>query len=224
MLEIEEKDLETVLKEKTPKITSRKFPFETLFALAVFISSTVENWNGRTALKIFNCTLLFAYAVYFVVLMVIYIKSNYTYVDLFQDIEKKANGKKIHDFSLIVIKCNNKYLLRYDKRWKSYLFPYKNTNKDNDPEVIKEVLAKTYGIKDAEIKTKEDTIEKWSFSAQETKTYHHTFYFVDVPDADFKKTKYNDEKYKWFTVDQMKRNKRMKKTNSETLTFVFENF
>lgn len=124
-----------------------------------------------------------------------------------------------HRFTLAVIKDKNHYLLKYDKRWRSWLFPY--TKADTD-EAFFDFLRHEVGIEPVEITKRTETdVTKESVSAGMTKTYHHTFCQVSFTGrTDKKKYVFDGTKYKWFTFDQMKQNKRIMDTNSETVDYV----
>lgn len=138
---------------------------------------------------------------------------------------------QVRNFSLLVLKDNSnthkdKFLLRYDKRWKCFLFPYRKTHTENDFEYILDYLTKTLSLNNVKIvDTKIDDVEKYSVSDEIKKTYHHTFYLIEFDACNFKNTvKLNGEKYKWFSIDEMKRNKEIELKNSETVDFVERTF
>ena len=74
----------------------------------------------------------------------------------------------IHNYSLIIIKYKNKYLLYDDQRWKCKLFiNYKTVNKDNEQHLINSRKYITSKIQ-----------RKYSISHNEYRTYNHSLYLV----------------------------------------------
>ena len=130
---------------------------------------------------------------------------------------------KPHRFTLAVIKNENSFLLKYDERWRAWLFPY--TKADNQ-ESFFDFLRYEVGIEPQEVtKQTETDVTKESVSAGMTKTYHHTFCQVSFTgNTDKKQYSFAGTKYRWFTIDQMKQDRRIKETNSETVSYVEENF
>lgn len=146
--------------------------------------------------------------------------NHYSIETLFREICACNNN---HRFTLAVIKDRNRFLLKYDKRWRSWLFPY--TKADNQ-ESFFDFLRYEVGIEPLEvIKQTEIDVTKESVSAGMTKTYHHTFCQVSFNGrTDRKQYSFAGTKYRWFTIDQMKQNRRIKNTNSETYEYVETRF
>lgn len=158
--------------------------------------------------------------------------SNYSVDAFYKDICSVA--EKNHNFSLLILKDNSglfpaSYILNYEKRWKCFLFPFIRTNINDDKKSVENYLKEVFLIDDFEIeKIKEQDLTKYSVSANSEKTYHHTFYFISFNATKSKLNKrsfyLNRQKYKWFTISEMKQNKRIKDFNSETVNFVENNF
>ena len=87
----------------------------------------------------------------------------------------------IHNYSLIIIKYKNKYLLYDDQRWKCKLFiNYKTVNKDNEQHLIN-FISKDLEINTSLISRKYITSKiqrKYSISYNEYRTYNHSLYLV----------------------------------------------
>jgi len=104
--------------------------------------------------------------------------------------------------------------------------PYRETHEENDEKFIQDYVQNVLCLEDFSIlQKKEDDIEKFSVSDQMTKKYHHTFYFIEFDASKLKeKMKINDDEFKWFSIDQMKRTKSIESKNSETIRFIAKNF
>lgn len=87
----------------------------------------------------------------------------------------------IHNYSLIIIKYKNKYLLYDDQRWKCKLFiNYKTVNKDNEQHLIN-FISKDLEINTSLISRKYITSKiqrKYSISHNEYRTYNHSLYLI----------------------------------------------
>lgn len=229
-MEIDESDLIELLNKKNKANESKRFPFESIIGFAVYLLSMLTSnfFKSFLWLKIFVYIFSFIYTSYISYLLIRFNKKTYSDKELIKDI-KRSN--QIRNFSLLVLKDNSnthkdKFLLRYDKRWKCFLFPYKKTHTENDYNNIFNHITSNLSLKDAKIiEIKIDDIEKYSVSDEIKKTYHHTFYLIEFNASNLKKTiKINGEKYKWFSIDEMKRNRNIELKNSETVDFVEKNF
>ena len=132
------------------------------------------------------------------------------------------------DFSILLIKdSRGRYLLKKDKRWKTFLFPYSRT-KDDDIQGIKNFAKETLNLSPIEvISSKEEDFTKRSVSANMTKTYHHIFYYCSFNIEQLPKKdsfKINGTVYKWFSFDDMKFNKDIWNKNNDNIVFVEKNF
>ena len=173
-----------------------------------------------TYAKVFGIALLAFYLLLFI--WTIYY-SRYSLEAFYADITKCSDD---HKFSLVILKDNqNRFLLKYDKRWKTYLFPYLRTTAENEKSVLNFVI-KNIGFQAKRIiKELEKEETKHSVSNNMTKTYHHTFCEIEVEPFEKKNVfKFNGSKFKWFSFDEMKCDKKIMERNAETVKFVEENF
>ena len=132
--------------------------------------------------------------------------------------------------AIIVIKNEDgQYLQYYDNRWSSLLFPNcklnENFNNQNIIEYISSKLEITKEIIECEY-IGEKTHTKFSESAQKNKEYEHYFYNVNIKEQPInmksKEFYINDEKYIWCSYNELEKNERVQKTNSDILNFVKE--
>lgn len=121
--------------------------------------------------------------------------------------------------AVALIKKDNKYLQYYDNRWDSYLFVnYKMLDnfKDNDLKKYIDTLLMT----NCEVKYITDIVHtKYSVSHKTMKEYHHYFYSVNC-NINSNNFKINDIEYKWFTMEELKNNKRIMEVNSDIVSIV----
>ncbi|MDO4996683.1 MAG: hypothetical protein Q4E69_05845, partial [Bacilli bacterium] len=115
------------------------------------------------------------------------------------------------------IKNNNKYLQYYDKRWDSLLFiNMKLYGEFTDKDIInyventldKKVIKCTF--------IKNIIHSKYSVSHKEVREYNHYFYLVNLDNYDFL------DNYKFFSIDELKNNKRIMEVNSDIVSFIEE--
>lgn len=129
-----------------------------------------------------------------------------------------------HEFLLVTITNSLKgYLLRYDERWKCWLFPYIRgaaANKENVDRYVTELCQQ-------EIETQYMTTEvhcKYSVSDQCYKRYRHKLYRMPLEKlpAHMEKDSFvvNGEMYCWMTIDEMEKNDGIMTKNSEVIAFV----
>ena len=126
----------------------------------------------------------------------------------------------IHNYSLIIIKYKNKYLLYDDQRWKCKLFiNYKTVNKDNEQHLIN-FISKNLEIDISLISYKYITSKiqiKYSISHNEYKTYNHSLYLVTLSflqtiiiNNDFI---IKNKHYYWMTMNMISNDKSIKEKN-----------
>lgn len=188
-------------------------------AMLSFIISVI--FSGIQTAGIVTQSLVALTAVGYVAVFVWSIYHNrYSVETLFREICSCNND---HRFTLAVIKDRNRFLLKYDRRWRSWLFPY--TKADNQ-ESFFGFLRYEVGIEPLEvIKQTETDVTKESVSAGMTKTYHHTFSQISFSGkTDRKQYSFAGTKYRWFSIDEMKQNRRIVDTNSETVAYVEQHF
>ena len=124
MIQIEDERLMKLLESKKKHIKTKEYMLSTILSLVSFITSLSFSafWKGSTSIKVIIgiCSII-----YLVVFICSIYGSNYSPEALYRDIYSTS---KIHNFSLIIIKNNRgEYLLKYNKRWKCYLFPFIKT-------------------------------------------------------------------------------------------------
>ncbi len=245
-MQIEESELKELLDKKDKSVENRRFPIEAILGLLGFLLSAfmANIFSMSLWLKILVWAFSLCYAVYAFYLLSRFFKSQYSTKDFIRELK---DSKRIRKFSLLVLKDSSgtfkdSFLLRYDRRWKCFLLPYRQTHDSDDEKFILDYAENTLLLKNAEISSvKADDIEKFSVSDRMTKSYHHTFYLINFDAAgtfsdisDFKNRRkrkcnrrtflINQEKFKWFTIDEMKRNKSIESKNSETVDFLARNF
>lgn len=146
--------------------------------------------------------------------------NRYSIETLFREICACNND---HRFTLAVLKDKGRFLLKYDRRWRTWLFPY--TKADTDSSVLDFVRYGTGLAPSGIVRQEETDVTKHSVSAGMTKTYHHTFCEVAFTgDTSRRKFRFAGEKYKWFSIGDMKLDRRIMDTNSETVDFVERHF
>lgn len=132
--------------------------------------------------------------------------------------------------AIIVIKnSQDEYLQYFDEKWNSYLFMNcKMQNKDDKDEIIRKIneslLINSKCIKCEFIGEK--THKKFSKSAKIEKEYVHYFYSIDLSNEiekfNEKEFEILNRKYKWFSFDELHKDERIKKVNSDILSYVKE--
>lgn len=132
--------------------------------------------------------------------------------------------------AIIVIKnSQDEYLQYFDEKWNSYLFMNcKMQNKDDKDKIIRKIneslLINSKCIKCEFIGEK--THKKFSESAKIEKEYVHYFYRIDLSNEiekfNEKEFEILNRKYKWFSFDELHKDERIKKVNSDILSYVKE--
>lgn len=183
------------------------------------------------------CIVLLLCGIY---LLVHSLRNRYTAENLFSEICEIDHSVE-HAFNLVLIneetaKKDGKYLLYKNYRWKCFHFlsyKVKRTPYDTDYEKreIVNSIQNDVGIIESEILEIQfigDLIDKkFSEGDKIYKKFHFYLYGV-ITNHKFKKTifkktssfRYNGKKYKWYSIDQMYKNNRMKKTNKKVLDYV----
>lgn len=115
------------------------------------------------------------------------------------------NSEHIH--SIIIIKEDNKYLNYYDKNWDMYLFP--NLKGNNIKEIENKFQTKNVKF------LFDKTHEKYSVKHKENRIYHH--YFYEIKNADI-----NVDDGKFFTLNELLSNPKIKKYNNDIISFIDE--
>lgn len=220
-MEIDVRQLRDLIDKRKKYINPRSFPWETLFSFLVFSVSIFGIYAlNNLVWFIISLCVDFIYLLWLIYSIVQFCKYKYSPENLFDDI--CSLSKREHSFSLLVIKNGNEYLMKYDRRWKCYLLPYYSTKNEDDEGFIKTEANGIVGEAKF-INSKKDIVTKFSYSDNMEKTYNHTFYFFSS-DKLKKKFKINSSKYKWYTEDELKLDKKIQERNSETVRYILENF
>ena len=119
--------------------------------------------------------------------------------------------------AIIIIKNKDKYLQYYDERWDSYLFPnMKLKDEFTDIDII-EYVENNLNKKVIDCTFIKNIIHsKYSVSHKEVREYNHYFYLVNIDNYDF------DNTYKFFSMDELKNNKRIMEVNSDIVSYIEE--
>ena len=132
--------------------------------------------------------------------------------------------------AIIVIKNEkNEYLQYFDEKWNSYLFMNcKMKSKDDIDSIIGELSNSIY-LEKEDVKIffiGEKVHRKFSESAKIEKEYQHYFYKVEVlKNIDkFNKKEFmnSNKKYKWFSFDELEKDKRIQKVNRDIVEYIKE--
>ena len=119
--------------------------------------------------------------------------------------------------AIIIIKNKDKYLQYYDERWDSYLFPNMKLKKQFTDIDIIEYVENNLNKKVIDCTFIKNIIHsKYSVSHKEVREYNHYFYLVNIDNYDF------DDDYKFFSIDELKNNKRIMEVNSDIVSFIEE--
>lgn len=233
MIKIGEAKIRNLLIKKK-FIKTRKFPIDSLFAfIALLVAVFTADYSKINIIFawIFKIATI-VYFFYIVYLIVMFFIESYSPEKLYNEIIEQSERK--HAFSLLIIKDNSgkffeKYLLKYDRRWKCYLFPYNATKTDNDEEFVESIINRFTGLKCEIQEPKKIEQTKFSFSDGYEKTYTHLYYGITIsvknsilPDSN--SFKIGKDKYKWFSIQEMKENSKIMERNSEVVKYISENF
>ena len=233
MITIEEVELRKILSERGKLFSRRAFPTESLISLVAFVASAVLSRFFLQVLwiKVLVWVAIALYALRFAWLLLVFFRKKYSAIDLYNEIA--ASGEKIHEFSLLVITDSSglhgdKFLLRYDRRWKCWMLPYRATHAEDDARAVSDYVH-SLPLKSPKVGVaKEERLTKYSVSAGRMKDYLHRFYPVSFDFSESGKRgrslRINGEKYRWFSVSEMKEDRSIVKKNLETVEFVSRNF
>ena len=244
MIEIREDRLRELLEQRKEYIGTSQIPFDGWFADVAFLMSLLLSdyksiWTiPASAVCIIFWVLFCIYTAILSYKTYKIIKKPYTTKDLYDDIFNSSDIP--HAFNLIAIRntfssATNKFLLLYDQRWKCYLLPYCKSGRDDIENIkrVKQFVSNKMGIKVnptsiKKIGQKKDT--KYSYSDKVYKDYTHTFYEVDISPyikestEKIKKRSFvlDGYRFKWFTIQEMLKNKRILEKNKETVKHLQE--
>ena len=224
-MNIDDGKLLDLLHNRKKHIKTRKDVIESALALASYIVSVLLSGILTADIRIKIAVGLLG-LVYLALFFASLHGTRYSVEELFADILSCSDN---HSFSLAVIKdSRGRFLLKWDKRWKTHLFPFTRTKETNNDAAIIEFVRTAVGIEPKGIfQQKETDVTKHSVSANMTKTYHHTFYLIDFDEAAVPKKdkfKHNGTFYRWYSIDDMKADKNMRLKNGETIAFVEKEF
>ncbi len=235
MIIIDEERLHSFLQERKTKICQDRFPLDGIFTAITFLFSLITLEYSKIALfsNIIVVALFwgvfFVYLVFQIVKIIQFFKNKYSVEDLFYDLKQLQNT--VSQYSLHIIKSDigiykNCFLLKYDKRWKCYLLPYTKSAEDekNDHERVESCVSKNLSIDKNFIDVnliKTEKYTKYSYSNERTKNYQHRFYEITILSiinkSNKKSFKINNAKYKWFSIEDMKNNKKIMERNKDVI-------
>lgn len=160
-------------------------------------------------------------------------KCNYTYNDLFADIN--TLNEITHNHSIIIVKDSfnkfpNRFLVYDDKVWECRLFINYNENENNEA-FIKSHLSSELKVDISDITLKFTTMkihEKLSQRDKINKMYCHKFYLADI--KEFPQCAKDDtftiggKTYHWVTIEDLEADENAMAKNSDIISFVKEYF
>lgn len=135
-----------------------------------------------------------------------------------------------HKHAIIIIKNNNnEFLQYYDNRWNSFLFlNCKLKEETASYDVVSSLINKLKISKDCfKCEFLFDKIHtKYSESAKINKTYHHYFYnvYIDNMPSIMQQKEFfiNNVKFSWYSLEELKKDERIKEVNSDIVGFISE--
>lgn len=130
----------------------------------------------------------------------------------------------LHEFSLIAItNPEEKYLLKYDERWKCWLFPYvrsEDNNLENVEAYIEELLKIELPVEYVAVAKH----CKYSVSDEVYKIYNHKLYrakMYTIPEGMQNETfQIGEKQYRWMSIEEMKQDDCIMKENDDVVAFV----
>ena len=139
--------------------------------------------------------------------------------------KEEANTPSKH--AIIIIKNNNnEYLQCYESRWKSYLFLNCKVKEEKDLEPVKTCIKEKLGVEPQNITYLFNKIHsKYSVKHQKMREYEHYFYLVDIDTKALeakKEFELNDNKFKWFRMEELENDSRIQEVNSDIVKFIKE--
>ena len=223
-MNIEEERLQELLNQRKHHIKSRSYLIDSILSLVSFILTILLSGFLKCE-PIIKVAIIVIAVIYLVLFFYSVYGSNYSVDALYRDV---CSVSTVHNLSLIIIKnSRNEYLLKYNKRWNCYLFPFIRTKETDDKNNIADFCKQTLNLDSTVIKKTSDAdITKRSVSADLIKTYHHKFYQIECSKSLEDKSSFsiNNDKYKWYSIEEMKTDKNIFSKNSETISYVEKNF
>ena len=140
---------------------------------------------------------------------------------------KKEEVNTPSKHAIIIIKNNNnEYLQCYESSWKSYLFLNCKVKEEKDLEPIKTCIKEKLGVDTQNITYLFNKIHsKYSVKHQKIREYEHYFYLVDIDTKTLeakKEFELNDNKFKWFRMEELENDSRIQEVNSDIVKFIKE--
>ena len=140
---------------------------------------------------------------------------------------KKEEVTMLSKHAIIIIKNNkNEYLQCYELNWKSYLFLNCKVKDENDLEPLKTCIKEKLGVEPQNITYLFNKIHsKYSVKHQKMREYEHYFYLVDIDTKTLeakKEFELNDNKFKWFRMEELENDSRIQEVNSDIVKFIKE--
>ena len=232
MITLKESNLRDLLNRRKKFIKTHTGFIEAAISFIVFAVSLIL--SDIIHAELFTKITVGILTILYIALTIYAFKDSHYSVEKFYDDIVSTSESKEHNFSLIIIKDKKnkygKYLLEYNKRWKCYLFPFLRTMQDKDIDSVKDFLQYDLKLNNYDIgTTKEADFTKVSVSANLTKTYHHTFYPIEIDTLQTvlntdKRIIINGKKFKWFSIEEMKADENIYGKNKENIIYIEENF
>ncbi len=142
------------------------------------------------------------------------------------DIKKEEVNTPSKHAIIIIKNNNNEYLQCYESSWKSYLFLNCKVKEKNDLEPVKTCIKEKLGVDTQNITYLFNKIHsKYSVKHQKMREYEHYFYLVDIDTKTLeakKEFELNDNKFKWFRMEELENDSRIQEVNSDIVKFIKE--
>lgn len=130
--------------------------------------------------------------------------------------------------AIIVIRnSNEEYLQYFDERWNSYLFLNCKVKDQDDINEIQNEIANKLNISNVNLIYKFNKLHtKFSESDKIEKEYRHYFYKANIKEfnenMNQKEFNNNGIKFKWYSYDELLKDERIQKVNSDIVEFIKE--
>lgn len=142
------------------------------------------------------------------------------------DIKKEEVNTPSKHAIIIIKNNNNEYLQCYESSWKSYLFLNCKVKDAKDLESVKTCIREKLGVETQNITYLFNKIHsKYSVKHQKMREYEHYFYLVDINTKTLeakKEFELNDNKFKWFRMEELENDSRIQEVNSDIVKFIKE--
>lgn len=130
--------------------------------------------------------------------------------------------------AIIIIKNEkDEYLQYFDEKWNSYLFMNCKMKNKDDVDAVNSELKQSLGLNKEDVNlffVGEKVHRKFSESAKIEKEYQHYFYKIDmlksIDKFNHKEFENSNKRYKWFSVDELTKDERIQKVNSDIVEYV----